>query len=46
MDTKQATLNIDDKEFVYTVIVGTEGEKSIDASKLRQDTGYIFYDNG
>ena len=46
MDTKQATLKIDDKEFVSPVMVGTEGEKAIDARKLRQDPGYIFYDQG
>ncbi len=46
METKQALLKIDDKEFVYPIMVGTEGEKAIDARKLRQDTGYILYDQG
>jgi citrate synthase len=41
-----ATLKLDDKEVVLPLMVGTEGEKAIDARKLRADTGYIFYDQG
>ncbi len=41
-----ATLKFDDREVSLPVMVGTEGEKAIDARKLRADTGYIFYDQG
>jgi citrate synthase len=41
-----ATLKLDDKEVTLPIMVGTEGEKAIDARKLRADTGYIFYDQG
>ncbi len=35
-----------DKEFQLPVVVGTEGEKAIDISKLRQETGLITLDTG
>jgi len=41
-----AKLKIEDKEYSYPVIVGTEGEKAIDTRKLRSDTGYITFDEG
>ncbi|HEY0947690.1 MAG TPA: citrate synthase [Opitutaceae bacterium] len=41
-----ATLKVDNKELTLPVITGSEGEKAIDISKLRQDTGYITYDDG
>ncbi|MFH1497606.1 MAG: citrate/2-methylcitrate synthase, partial [Verrucomicrobiota bacterium] len=41
-----ATLKIDGKEVNYPVIIGSEGEKAIDISKLRADTGCITYDDG
>lgn len=41
-----ATLNIEGKELQFPVIIGTEGEKAIDISKLRNETGYITYDDG
>ncbi|HYC99898.1 MAG TPA: citrate (Si)-synthase, partial [Phycisphaerales bacterium] len=43
---KTASLKIDDKEHSFPVMLGTEGEKAIDARQLRKDTGYIFYDQG
>ncbi|MSU46710.1 MAG: citrate synthase [Lacunisphaera sp.] len=43
---KNALIKIDDKEISCPVMVGTEGEKAIDARNLRKDTGYIFYDQG
>lgn len=42
----QASLKIDDKEFILPLMHGTEGEKAIDARKLRTESGYIFYDQG
>ena len=41
-----ATLKIDDKELTLPVVVGTEGERAIDISKLRADTGHITFDDG
>ncbi|GBC62766.1 citrate (Si)-synthase [Desulfonema ishimotonii] len=36
----------DDKTYELPVIVGSEGEKAIDISRLRQDTGFITMDPG
>jgi len=41
-----ATLRIGDKELQLPLINGTEGEKAIDISKLRAETGYITMDVG
>lgn len=41
-----AILKIDGKEYELPIIVGTENEKAIDISKLRQQTGYVTLDNG
>jgi len=35
-----------DKEYQLPLVVGTEGEKAIDISKLRQETGLITLDSG
>jgi len=35
-----------EKEFQLPIVVGTEGEKAIDISKLRQETGLITLDTG
>ena len=43
---QNALLKLADKEISLPVMVGTEGEKAVDARKLRADTGYIFYDQG
>lgn len=43
---KFVTLNYDGKEIKLPVIVGSEGEKGIDISKLRASTGYITLDPG
>ncbi len=41
-----ATLKLDDKEFPFPVMEGTEGEKAVDLRTLRAATGYISYDQG
>ena len=41
-----AKLLIDGKTYELPVIIGTEGERAIDISKLRQQTGFITYDPG
>jgi citrate synthase len=41
-----ATLKLDDKEITLPVVTGSEGEKAIDISKLRAETGHITFDDG
>ncbi|MBC7616543.1 MAG: citrate synthase [Pedobacter sp.] len=41
-----AEIKIDGKTYEFPVITGTEGEKAIDISKLRDLTGYITLDSG
>jgi citrate synthase len=43
---RKAQLTIDDKTVELPIIVGTEGEKAIDISSLRKETGCITYDSG
>jgi len=35
-----------DKEYLLPLVIGTEGEKAIDISRLRQETGLITLDTG
>ncbi|MFP4379180.1 MAG: citrate synthase [Candidatus Sumerlaeia bacterium] len=42
----QATLEMEGQSYKMNIVTGTEGEKGIDISKLRADTGYITLDNG
>ncbi len=44
--TETAKLIIDGKTVELPIIIGTEGEKAIDISSLRQQTGYITMDVG
>jgi len=44
--TEYAKLIYGDKEFQLPLVVGTEGEKAIDISRLRQETGLITLDTG
>ena len=41
-----AKLDLGDKSIELPIIEGSEGEKAIDISKLRGETGYITLDNG
>ncbi|PKA03556.1 hypothetical protein CH375_16265, partial [Leptospira ellisii] len=41
-----AILKIDGKEYELPIVVGSENEKAVDISKLRQQTGYVTLDNG
>jgi len=41
-----AKLILDESEYEFPVIVGTEGEKAIDISSLRGRTGHITFDPG
>ena len=41
-----AEITLDGKTFSFPVITGTEGEKAIDITKLRDETGYITLDTG
>lgn len=42
--TEKAKLYVDGKEIELPVIVGTEGEKAIDLSQFRKQTGYVTLD--
>ena len=44
--TETATLTIDGKAHTLPVVQGTEGERAIDISKLRAQTGLISLDPG
>ncbi len=39
-----ATLKIEDKDVQLPIVVGTEGEKALDISGLRKNTGYVTLD--
>jgi citrate synthase len=43
---KEAKLELDGKSFSLPTVVGSEGEKAVDVSSLRADTGYITLDDG
>ncbi len=44
--SNNATLKLDDRELNLPIFVGSEGEKAMDISKLRAETGYITFDDG
>lgn len=44
--SKSAKLDLGDQTIELPVIEGSEGEKAVDISKLRAQTGYITYDLG
>ena len=44
--SKHAKLIIDDKEYLLPIVVGTENEKALDITQLRNQTGYITLDSG
>ena len=44
--TDTAKLQVDGKSVELPIIVGSEGERAIDVSKLRAETGYITLDQG
>src|ERR1700722_19397032 len=44
--SKSAKLEIDGKPFDLPIVVGTEGEKAVDISTLRAQTGFINLDDG
>ena len=41
-----ASLKIEDMTVELPIVVGSEGEKALDISKLRAETGYITLDQG
>ncbi len=43
---EKATLSMNGKQYELDVIVGTEGEQSVDIRNLRADSGFITLDNG
>jgi len=44
--TESAQLQLADQTVELPVVVGSEGERAIDITKLRGETGYVTYDNG
>jgi len=44
--SKSATLSYEGRDFELPVVEGTEGERAIDISRLRGDTGLITLDSG
>jgi citrate synthase len=44
--SKVALLKLEEKEIALPLVVGSEGEKAVDISRLRSDTGYITFDEG
>ena len=44
--TDTAKLQVDGKSVELPIIVGSEGERAIDVSKLRAETGFITLDQG
>jgi len=44
--SKEAKLELDGKSYTLPEVTGTEGEKAIDISSLRANTGYITLDEG
>jgi citrate synthase len=43
---KDITIRIEDREFRFPVVIGTESEKAFDIGALRNQTGYITLDEG
>lgn len=43
---KTAKLVVDGKTFELPIVTGSEGERAIDISRLRQETGLITLDHG
>ena len=46
IDKNKATLILPDKEIQLTVLTDNMGDKSIDITALRKETGFITYDPG
>src|SRR5947209_19190881 len=44
--SETAQIKVGDKTYDFPVVEGTEGEKAIDISKLRDQTGYVTLDIG
>ena len=44
--SKEAKLELDGKAYALPTVEGSEGEKAVDISSLRANTGYITLDDG
>ena len=44
--SESGSLKIGEQTYELPIITGTEGEKAIDISKLRDSSGYITIDSG
>ncbi|MFQ3670877.1 MAG: citrate synthase [Verrucomicrobiia bacterium] len=46
MPQSTAVLHLDGRELPLPTLIGTEGERALDIRRLRDQTGYICYDDG
>ena len=46
MENKTGTIRLDDENYEFPVIAGTEGEMALDTRSLRGKSGYITFDEG
>ena len=46
MENKTGTIRLDDENYEFPVIAGTEGEMALDTRSLRSKSGYITFDEG
>ncbi len=44
--SQKARLHVDDHAYELPVVVGSEGERAVDISRLRDETGYVTLDEG
>ncbi len=44
--TEYAELHYEGKQYKLPIVVGTEGERAIDITRLRSETSFITLDNG
>jgi len=44
--SEQAKLEVDGKVYQLPIVIGAEGERAVDISKLRDESGYITLDDG
>jgi citrate synthase len=43
---EKAIIYLDNKKYDFPIIYGSEGQKAIDISSLKEKTGYLVFDNG
>jgi citrate synthase len=46
VEEQQAILNVDDAEYHFPIVVGSDGARAIDIDRLRAETGMVALDHG